>query len=188
MDKTLKPRRKPLCHARTVVAESKLFGIEQLELEFANGAKRQYERLVRHSTGAVLVVPLLDSETVILIREYAAGIERYELGFPKGLIEQGETVFEAANREMKEEIGYGAKQFKELKAVSSSPAYFGMMVNLVVAEELYPETLEGDEPEPIEVIPWPIAKLDELLTRDDFTEARSIAAIYLLKHYLGGKI
>ena len=55
-----------------------------------------------------------------------------------------------------------------------------MVMHVVVAKDLYPETLEGDEPEPLEVVKWPLAKIDELLARDDFTEARSIAALLLV--------
>ena len=60
-------------------------------------------------------------------------------------------------------------------------------MSLVVAEDLYPEKLEGDEPEELEVVPWPVAKLHELIHRDDFTESRSIAALYLLEQYLKSK-
>lgn len=54
-----------------------------------------------------MIVPIVDDH-LILIREYAVGTESYELGFSKGLIDPGESVFEAANRELKEEVGFGA--------------------------------------------------------------------------------
>ncbi len=38
-----------------------------------------------------MVVPLLDPQTVLLVREYAAGIHRYELGLVKGRIDANET-------------------------------------------------------------------------------------------------
>ena len=54
-------------------------------------------------TGDVLVlsgdVPLLDADTVLLVREYAAGLHRYELGLVKGRIDAGETALQAANRD-----------------------------------------------------------------------------------------
>jgi ADP-ribose diphosphatase len=84
---------KPKILNRNIVAQSQLFKIEALDLEFSNGAARQYERLVRGhgSNGAVLIIPLIDDETVLLIREYSAGVERYELGLPKGKIDNGES-------------------------------------------------------------------------------------------------
>jgi ADP-ribose diphosphatase len=56
-----------------------------------------------------MIVPIVDDH-LILIREYAVGTESYELG-SKGLIDPGETVFEAANRELKEEVGLGRMSF-----------------------------------------------------------------------------
>ncbi|VTM22829.1 ADP compounds hydrolase nudE [Raoultella terrigena] len=61
---------------------------------------------------------------IILIREYAVGTESYELGFSKGLIDPGESVLEAANRELKEEVGFGAQKLTFLKKLSMAPSYF----------------------------------------------------------------
>ena len=52
---------------------------------------------------------MLDDDTVLLMREYAAGVHRYELGLLKGRMDAGETPEQAANRELKEETGYGAR-------------------------------------------------------------------------------
>ena len=65
--------------------------MERLDLEFANGERRRYERLHGRGHGAVIVVPMLDDDTVLLVREYAAGVHRYELGLVKGRIDAGET-------------------------------------------------------------------------------------------------
>lgn len=131
-----------------------------------------------------MVVPLLDKETMLLIREYAAGMERYELGFVKGRIEPGEELLAAANREMQEEVGYAANHLQLIKSVTSAPGYLFHSTHIVLATELYPQRLAGDEPEPIEVIPWQLDNLDLLLQRDDFTEARSIAALFLIRKLL----
>ena len=71
---------------RTLVASSRFFSIESLQLKFSNGEEREFERMQGSSNGAVMIVPFYDNETLILIREYGAGTHSYELGFPKGLI------------------------------------------------------------------------------------------------------
>lgn len=164
---------------RTLVASSRFFKIESLQLKFSNGEEREFERMQASSNGAVMIVPFYDNETLILIREYGAGTHSYELGFPKGLIDAGETAAQAANRELKEEIGFGAKTLQSLKQVIMPPSHFNSKMTLFTAFDLYPEKLAGDEPEPLEVIKWPIAKIDELLARDDFQEARCISALLL---------
>jgi len=164
---------------RTLVASSRFFNIEAVQLKFSNGEQREFERMQGYNQGAVMIVPFYDEKTLLLIREYGAGTHSYGLGFPKGLIDKGEKPEIAANRELKEEVGFGAQRLQKLKTVTMAPSYFSSEMHLFMAFDLYPEQLEGDEPEPLEVIKWPISKIDELLAHEDFQEARSIAALLL---------
>ncbi|GAB2687952.1 ADP compounds hydrolase NudE [Aliiglaciecola aliphaticivorans] len=174
----------PQIHQREIVAKSGLFRVERIDLEFSNGATRQFERMAGSGSGAVMIVPFIDPETILLIREYAAGTHSYQLGFPKGLIDPGESPLEAGNRELKEEAGYGANSLKEIHTVSMAPTFFDAKMNILLAQDLYECRLEGDEPEPLEVIPWSIHDIDTLLAREDFIEARCIAALFLVQKYL----
>ncbi len=174
----------PKIHARHELDPSRLFSIEQLDLEFSNGEKRTYERLRSHGLGAVIVVPMRDPETVLLVREYAAGLHHYELGLVKGRLEAGESILEGAQRELKEEIGFGANDLFELTALSLAPGYMTHTTHVVLARDLFPEKLVGDEPEELEIVPWPIADLHTLVQRPDCTEGRCIAALYITRDYL----
>ena len=164
---------------RKPVAKSRLFAIEQIDLTFSNGATREYERMMGGGRGAVMVIPMLDDETILLIREYCAGTHSYELGFPKGLIDLGENSKQAANREMQEEIGYGANNFTFLHQVSIAPAILNSQMDIYLAKDLYESRLEGDEPEPLEVVKWKLSDYQALLAREEFNEARNIAALML---------
>jgi ADP-ribose diphosphatase len=176
----------PQITARKQVAKSRLFAIEQIDLTFSNGEAREYERMSGTGRGAVMIVPMLDSHTMLLVREYCAGTHSYELGFPKGLIDAGESAAEAANRELKEEIGYGAKSLTLLHTVAMAPAFFDAKMSIFMADELYAEKLLGDEPEALEIVPWSLANYRQLLQQPDFNEARSFAALLLVKDHLGG--
>lgn len=168
-----------------IIAKTKVFSIEQIQLRFDNGAQVEYERLLGSPRGAVLIVPLLDDDTVLLIREFAAGVQRYELALPKGAVDKGEDILQAANRELMEEVGFGAQRLEQLKSFTVSPGYLNHVTHVVVAQGLYEKRLPGDEPEPIEVIPWKLSELDKLLSHEECTEARSIAALFMVKyHYL----
>ena len=98
-------RKKPKLTNIHTVAQSRIFNLESMDVEFSNGATRVYERLMSRGNGAVLVIPMIDDETVLMIFEFSGGTERYELGLTKGKIDKGETPVEAAGRELKEEIG-----------------------------------------------------------------------------------
>ena len=176
-------RKLPIIHGVTE-HDAGPYRMEHLDLEFDNGERRRYERLHGRGHGAVIVVPLLDDDTVLLVREYAAGVHRYELGLVKGRIDAGETPLEAADRELKEEAGYGARSLQVLRSLSLAPSYMSQQTHLVLARDLYPERLPGDEPEELEVVPWKLAKLHELILRDDFSEGRSIAALFIAREWL----
>jgi len=176
---------KPTILNRTTIAKSRLFRIESLDIQFSNGALRNYERLARGNPGgAVLIVPMLDVETVLLIREYSAGVHRYEVGLPKGKTDAGESFLEAANRELKEEVGFGARKLHHLSSFSLAPSYLEHTTEIVIAQDLYAEKLPGDEPEELEVIPWKLCKINDLVASGECTEARSIAALFMTVEYL----
>ena len=176
-------RRLPTIH-RIETDDSGPYRVEHLDLEFSNGERRRFQRLHGRGHGAVVVVPMLDDETVLLVREYAAGLHRYELGLVKGRIDAGETPLQAADRELKEEAGYGAHSLLALRELTLAPTYMSHATHLVLARDLYPERLPGDEPEPLEVVPWKLDALHELILREDFSEGRSIAALFIAREWL----
>ncbi len=180
-------RKPPVIHSIQLVDGSDFLKVELLDLEFSNGERRTYERLRGSGMGAVIIVPMQDEDTVLLVREYGAGIGRYELGLPKGRLDQDETVEQGANRELKEEVGCGARQLRILTTLSLSPAYMTSMTHVVLAQDLYPERLQGDEPELLEVVPWKMSELHKLVMREDVSEGRSIAALFIAREYLSGR-
>jgi ADP-ribose diphosphatase len=173
----------PIIHEREEREEG-YYRIETLNLEFSNGERRRYERVKARGHGAVMIAAVPDPDTVLLIREYAAGFHRYELGLPKGRMDAGEQILEAANRELKEEVGMGARKLTILRSITLAPVYMNHEIHLVLAEDLYPEKLPGDEPEPLEVIPWRLDALPELMLREDCSEGRSLAGLFIVREYL----
>lgn len=174
----------PIIHSREPI-ENSHGRRERINLEFSNGERRCYERTLHQGPGAVMIAAMPDQDTVLLIREYAAGTHRYELCLPKGRIDSGETVLAAANRELKEEAGFGAHSLRILRSITLAPSYMSHAIDLVLAQDLYPERLAGDEPEPPEVVPWRLDRLHELVLREDCSEGRSLAALLVVKELLG---
>ncbi|MFY0991075.1 ADP compounds hydrolase NudE [Halomonas sp. C05BenzN] len=175
---------KPSVLSRRSVARSRLFHVESLDLRFANGEERTFERLTGSDQGAVMIVAMPDPEHVLLIREYAAGFEDYVLTLPKGLVDPGEDIVSAANRELMEECGFGAHRIEPLVELSLAPNYMRHRMQVLLATDLYPRRLPGDEPEPLIVETHAIDELPALLARDDFHEARAIAALFIARERL----
>jgi ADP-ribose diphosphatase len=103
------------------------------------------------------------------------------------LIEKDEDLLTAANRELQEEVGYGAKTLTHIATLTSTPGYSSSQSHVILAQDLYPAKLPGDEPEEIEVKTGNFAELPQLFSQHNFTEARSIAALYMARDYLLGR-
>lgn len=178
-------RQLPLINKVAELCRSRLFTIQSLDLEFSNGERVVFERIIANAGRAVMVAAITDENEILLVREYAAGTERYELQLPKGIIDAGESNLEAANRELAEETGFAARNLELLHCMRVAPGYFRHETDVVLARGLFPRAVSsGDEPEPLEVVRYPLSEIDRLLQLEDFTEARSVAALLMVARIL----
>jgi ADP-ribose diphosphatase len=166
---------KPRIRLVRTIAESRLFRIEEMHLTFSNGVERVYERMVGEYPDSVIIAPFLDNETLLMIREYSAAIEDYELTLPKGLVDNGEDFLHAANRELQEEIGY-------IAPLTIAPGYINHTSHVIRATGLTASRLPGDEPEALEIVPCRISDINGIIARRDVTDARTIATLYLVSN------
>lgn len=177
--------RKPEIVGVRIAARSRLFRIEAVCLRFSDGTEREFERIAGGPrAGTAMVVAMPDPATVLLIREYAVGLDRFELSLPTGLIEPTESSIEAANRELMEETGYAASLLERIHTLTLAPGIFGYQAEIILASGLRHCPLCGDEPEPLEVIRWPIARLDDIGASLEITEARTLAALFIARSLL----
>jgi len=179
---TWEPRTPPTILERRLAARSRYFSIESLRLRFANGGEREFERIgAPDSIGTVIVVAACDSERVLLVREYAVGLGRYEIGLPMGAIEPGESIFEAAQRELREETGFSARKLQHVTTLSLAPCILSFRASVVHASDLVAAQAGGDEPEAPEVLTVRLQDVEQLIAKGKLTEARSIAALLVTR-------
>jgi len=104
---------------------------------------------------AVVIVPLhIDSDKIVITREYRVPLADCEYGFPAGLIDEGETVEEAARRELREETGLGVTRFLKIgPPIYSSAGMTDESVAMVYVEcEGMSSTADNEGTEQIEVL------------------------------------
>jgi ADP-ribose pyrophosphatase len=148
--------------------------IKKHRTKLPNGTTIQLE-LVDHP-GAVLIVPFLTKEKVILLRQFRAVINTYIFELPAGTLEKGEQPLACARREIIEETGYSAKKFARLGIIYPVPGYSTEKIILYKAEEL---TERGTACEPDEVIePIIVTKkiVRELFNTGKIIDAKTICA------------
>ena len=171
----------PTIKNKEILTTTSLFKIEKLDIDFQNNESRQYEIISGTGSGAVMVIPIVDDK-LILIKEYAAAIDDYCLSFPKGKIDDGENIIDSANRELQEEIGYKSEKLSHIYTLDLAPGYINHQTHIVLATDLLPSKLDGDEPEDLEIIECKINSIDNLFLNNKNIDSRTIACMYIYSH------
>ena len=137
--------------------------------------------IIRHP-GAVAIVAH-DGESVYLVLQPREAVgEEALLEIPAGkLDEEGEDPLDTAKRELAEEIGKGAREWKELTTFYTSPGLLDEKMYLFLATDLYDESAETDEHERIEIERVPLAELDDAIRRCH--DSKSLVGLLWLKAY-----
>jgi 8-oxo-dGTP pyrophosphatase MutT (NUDIX family) len=134
--------------------------------------------------GAVAVVAH-DGETLYLVRQPREAVDAQALlEIPAGkLDEEGEEPLDTAKRELIEEIGKGAREWEHLTTALASPGFTNERYHLYLATDLYDAEPDEDpgENERIEIVEWPLAKLDEAIR--EITDAKSLIALLWFRAY-----
>ena len=169
---------------KKIISNTSLFKVSELDIEFGKDISRRYEVISGHGHGAVMIIPLKNNK-IIFIKECAAGIDSYAITLPKGRIDKGEEILETANRELQEEVGYKSNKLSHVFTLNLAPGYISHKTYIVIAEELVPSKLEGDEPEELGIIECSLSDIDKIINNEsNNVEARVVACIYLLQNYI----
>lgn len=137
--------------------------------------------VVTPTTNFVGIVPLLEPDTVVLVRQY-----RYVLGettweIPSGGMEKGEKPEDAAQRELREEVGYRANRFHLLSIMHSNKSIMEDRGYIFLAKGLTPSKAVPDETEEFEVISMPFEKALDMVKNYEITDCVSIIGLLLAK-------
>jgi ADP-ribose pyrophosphatase len=149
--------------------------------QYADGS-RSTRQVVAHP-GAVTVIPH-DGRTLYMVEQPREAVEEPALlELPAGKLDvEGETPLECAQRELGEEIGKAAGDWRELKQFYTSPGFANERVWLYLATELYDVPQDRQEGERIEIVEVPLSDIDEAIERCE--DASSIIGLLLLKELL----
>jgi ADP-ribose pyrophosphatase len=129
---------------------------------------------------AAIIVPVTESNEVVLVRQYRPPLEMMELGLPAGLVEEGERPEEAARRELAEETGYTGGEWELLGSLASSPSLKDNWAYLFLARGVEETAApDPDEHELVEVVKVPLEDLRGLVQAGKIVSSSGVAAVML---------
>jgi rSAM/selenodomain-associated transferase 1 len=132
------------------------------------------------------VLPFLDPDTVLLVRQYryVAGRPTWEM--PTGGVHAGESVEAAAQRELAEEIGYRAGRLTRVSTYHTSKSVVDETAHLFLGEEMVQLALPPDETEFIEVRPFAFREVLERVLSGEIVDSMTIIAVLHAARTRGG--
>jgi 8-oxo-dGTP pyrophosphatase MutT (NUDIX family) len=139
---------------------------------------RAIREVVEHR-GAVVMIALDHEDYVYLVRQYRHAIGQELLEFPAGTLEAGEEPLAAAKRELREEVGLVAAEWRLLGSFFSSPGFANEHIHVFLARNLSEQECEPDYDEDLTVVRMPLSELGNRL--GDIPDAKSLAALHLLQ-------
>lgn len=160
----------------------KLF-VDQVRSADGHQGTREY---LRHP-GAVMIIPLLDAEHVLLERQFRYPLGRSIVEFPAGKIDPGEPPFECARRELLEETGYTARRWSHLGGLHNAIAYSDERIEIYLAEDLERSgDAVLDAGETLEVFEAPWRQLLEWVRDGAVTDVKTMVGAFWLEKTLRG--
>lgn len=123
------------------------------------------------------VLPFLDSTTVLLVKQYRYVAKRVTWEMPTGGVHPGESFEEAAQRELGEEVGYRAGRLQWISSYHTSKSVMDETAHLYVGQELAELKLESDDTEFIEVRPFPLEKVLEMVLASEILDSMTVIAV-----------
>lgn len=164
------------------IFDQKPFSIKEVDLVYDDGTERTYRYFDKADTA--MIVPLTNDGRVLLVREYAVALDEYQLGLPKGRVEEGDGALETANRELQEEIGFRADSLVQLGTLTMSPGYIAQKTQVFLARNLVESRLDGDEIEPLEIVSCEFSEFERLVDSGELNESRAISALYMARRFM----
>jgi len=132
--------------------------------------------IVRHR-GAVLIVPFLSKDRLIILKQFRPVIGRYIYEFPAGTLEVEERPLACAKRELIEETGYAAKSLKHMGSIFPVPGYSTEEIHIYKATKLVRRERIPEEDEVIRVMAVTRTELRRLFKEGALRDAKTICAL-----------
>jgi ADP-ribose pyrophosphatase len=181
MPKTSRVKNKARVISSKVAYRGSAFWVTTDQVLEPSGVRTRRD-IVRHS-GSVVVLAVQESKSgplVLLEHQYRHAAQQYLWELPAGRIDEGEKPLAAAKRELLEETGYTAKQWKRILYFFASPGFVAEPMSLFLAEGLTEGEAEPEDDEVIHKEMVPLTTAVSMVVKGKISDAKTISGVLWL--------
>ncbi len=149
-------------------------------VQLPNGSTAVWD-FVGHN-GAAAAVAVLDDGRLLMVKQYRNALDRYTLEIPAGGLEPNEPTIDAAARELEEETGYTCGKIEKLITIRTTVAFCNEKIDIYLATELKKTHQHLDDDEFVDVKPYTLTELEDMIYNGTIEDSKTIAAILAYKN------
>lgn len=165
-----------------MIYQGRVFGVRRDEVIEPNGVRATRE-VITHP-GSVVILPVLPNGRIVMIRQYRYATRQYMWELVAGRIDAGESVRQAAERELIEETGYRAKRFRVFLDMFPTPGFLEERMYVLLATGLAQGEAQPEEDERITAKAFTRAEAEKMIRNGKLRDAKSIAGLLYYFRFL----
>jgi ADP-ribose pyrophosphatase len=169
------------CTSSSRLYEGRILNLRVDQVSLDDG-KSTIREVVEHR-GAVAIVPILEDQRVVLVRQYRYAISSDLLEIPAGTLEIGEAPETCARRELEEETGYRCNVMTKILECYVAPGYSSEKIHFYLARELEQSVMMTEEDERIKVEVLPITLALAKVRSGEIHDAKTVCGLFRALDY-----
>ena len=165
--------------ANKLLHKGNLIELHHERVDFPQGGHTYFD-IVKHPGGAVIAA-INEKDEICLLEQWRHAISKTIWELPAGCLEPNEPPIETAKRELEEEAGVVASEWRDLGYISSSPGFSNELLYLFEARNISDGTLKLDDAEQLQAHWIAIDKAYDMALNGDIIDAKTLAVLLKLK-------
>ena len=169
--------------ARETIYDGHILHVEKWRVTCPSGREAPREIVVHK--GAAAVVPVFDNGDTLLVRQHRVAVDRVTLEIPAGKLDSvNEDPLDCATRELREETGLKAEEWRKLVALRTTPGFCNETIHMYMARGLSQGERDLDDDEFLNVEWMPIERVTNMILEGRIEDSKTIAAVLMAKEIL----
>jgi ADP-ribose diphosphatase len=146
----------------------------------------EIKRAIVQHPGSAVMMAVDDRDRILLVRQYRLPARQYMWELPAGRVDEGETPLQAARRELAEETGYRARNWKKLALFYASPGFLAERMTLYLATGLTEGAQTPMEDERIQTRWFSATELDRMIEKGNILDGKTMIGFLSWERYVKG--